>query len=385
MIPYGRQQIEQSDIDAVVEALKSDFLTQGPLLLRFEQAVAAKCGARFAVTVNSGTSALHLACMALGLGPGDILWTVPNTFVASANCGRYCGANVDFVDIDADTWNMSVPRLEEKLSEAKKCAKLPKVVVPVHFAGQPTDQEDIWGLSQKYGFKILEDACHSLGASRNGEPVGSCKWSHITVFSFHPVKIITTGEGGMALSNDEELAWRMATLRTHGITRDPDHTLKEPDGPWYYEQLELGYNYRMTDIQAALGLSQMTRLEQFIERRNLLANRYNHLLAKFPLKLPFVRPENRSAFHLYVVRLRLDEIRKTHREVFESLRNFSIGVNVHYMPVHLQPYYRELCFGPGLYPEAERHAKESITLPLYPALIESEQDRVIDILRKVLA
>lgn len=377
MIPYGHQEINQADIDAVVEVLQSDFLTQGPIVPCFEEAVAQRCKAKFAVAVNSGTSALHVACMALDLGPGDILWTVPNTFVASANCGRYCGANVDFVDIDPDTWNMRGPALREKLFQAKRVAKLPKVVVPVHFAGQPTDQEYIWELSQEFGFKVLEDACHALGASRNGEPVGSCKWSHITVFSFHPVKIITTGEGGMALTNDEELARRMATLRTHGITRDESHMVRESDGPWYYEQLELGYNYRITDIQAALGLSQLEKLAEFVDRRNLLACRYNELLADLPLQLPFVTPENRSAFHLYVVRLRLDQIRKTHKQVFESLREKGIGVNLHYMPVHLQPYYRNLGFGAGLCPEAERHGREAITLPLYPTLSENEKDKVV--------
>lgn len=385
MIPYGHQEINQADIDAVVEVLRSDLLTQGPVVPRFENAVAQKCGARFAVAVNSGTSALHIACMALDLGPSDLLWTVPNTFVASANCARYCGAKVDFVDIDSDTWNISVPKLKEKLAEAKKTGKLPKVVLPVHFAGQPTDQEDIWALSQEYGFKILEDACHSLGASRNDVPVGSCKWSHITVFSFHPVKIITTGEGGMALTNDEEMAWRMASLRTHGITRDKSRMVSESEGPWYYEQLELGYNYRMTDIQAALGLSQLTRLDEFVEKRNQLARRYSELLNDLQLQLPFVRPENRSAFHLYVVRLWRDKIRKTHRQVFETFREHDIGVNLHYMPVHLQPYYRNLGFRVGLCPEAERHGQETITLPLYPDLSESEQDKVVKVIKDALS
>lgn len=385
MIPYGHQQITQADIDAVVAVLQSDFLTQGPTVPRFEQAVAARCGAKHAVAVNSATSALHVACRALDLGLGDALWTVANTFVASANCGRYCGAEVDFVDIEPETWNLSVPALREKLIQARRTGVLPKVVVPVHFGGQPTDQEEIWALAREFGFKVLEDASHSIGASRKGEPVGSCRWSHIAVFSFHPVKVITTAEGGMALTSDDELAWRMATLRSHGITRDPVRMHREPDGPWYYEQLDLGYNYRMTDIQAALGLSQLDRLDELVERRNLLARRYDQLLAGLPLQLPAVQPDNKSAFHLYVVRLRNGATRKTHREVFEALRDQGVGVNLHYMPIHLQPYYRNLGFGPGLCPEAERYAQEAISLPLYPGLTEPQQEQVVQALRKALA
>jgi UDP-4-amino-4,6-dideoxy-N-acetyl-beta-L-altrosamine transaminase len=381
MIPYGRQEISRTDIEAVVAVLQSDFLTQGPVVPRFEQAVSARCGARHAVAVNSGTSALHVACLALDLGPGDVLWTVPNTFVASANCGRYCGAGVDFVDIDPNTWNLSVPALREKLTRAKRDGKLPKVVVPVHLGGQPTEQEAIWDLAQEFGFKVLEDAAHSFGASRNGEPVGSCKWSHIAVFSFHPVKIITTGEGGMAMTNDDELAWRMTAFRSHGITRDPGRMQRKPAGPWYYEQVELGYNYRMTDLQAALGLSQFVRLDEFLERRNALARRYHQKLADLPLQLPTVQRENRSAFHLYVVRLRSGAVSKPHREVFDSLREQGIGVNRHYMPVHLQPYYRNLGFGPGLCPEAERYYAEAISLPMYPGLTETQQAQVINALR----
>lgn len=384
-IPYGRQDISQADIDAVVSVLQSDFLAQGPAVPRFEQSVASRCGAQHAVAVNSATSALHLACRALGLGQGDRLWTVPNTFVASANCGLYCGGEIDFVDIDPRSWNLNVTALREKLVQASHDGELPKVVVPVHFAGQATDQEDIWALAQEFGFKVLEDASHAIGASRNGELVGSCRWSDITVFSFHPVKIVTTGEGGMALTNDQELAWRMALLRSHGITREVAHMRRKPDGPWYYEQVDLGYNYRMTDIQAALGTSQLARLDGFVERRNILAKRYDENLAGLALQLPAVMQGNRSAFHLYVVRLHERIEGRTHTELFEALRNRGIGVNLHYMPVHLQPYYRDLGFGPGLCPEAERHGREAISLPLYPGLSEMQQDEVISALRELLA
>lgn len=385
MIPYGRQDITEDDIEAVVAVLRSDFITQGPVVPRFEEAVAAKVGATNAVAVNSGTSALHVACLALGLGPGDRLWTVPNTFVASANCGRYCGAEVDFVDIDPLTWNMSVPKLQEKLVRAKKEGQLPKVVVPVHFAGQPTEQEEIRELAEKYGFRVLEDASHSLGASCRGEPVGSCRWSDITVFSFHPVKIITTGEGGMALTNDDELAEEMALLRTHGITRNNSKLLQPTPGPWYYEQQTLGFNYRMTDIQAALGLSQLERLEEYIKQRNVRADQYNSALQDIPVQLPTVNPENRSAFHLYVVRIKNGAIRQRHSRVVEELRQNGIGVNMHYMPVHLQPYYRRLGFSEGQFPEAERHGQEAITLPLYPTLSRELQDTVVRTLKGVLS
>lgn len=384
MIPYGRQDISEADIQAVVEVLRSDFLTQGPAVPQFEQAVASRVNAKHAIAVNSATSALHIACAALGLGPGDRLWTVPNTFVASANCGRYCGAEVDFVDIDQHTWNLSVPRLREKLAQAKNGGRLPKVVVPVHFSGQPTEQEAVHQLAQEYGFRVLEDASHAIGASRNGESVGSCRWSDITVFSFHPVKIITTGEGGMALTNDDTLAERMAMLRSHGITREPSRFVEASRGPWYYEQQMLGFNYRMTDIQAALGASQLARLGGYIERRNVLAQRYDHALRDLPLQLPTVQVENRSSFHLYVVRLKHDATDKAHRQVFESLRQRGIGVNLHYMPVHLQPYYRNLGFAPGQYPKAEAHGKEAITLPMYSALTDQQQDQVVDSLRQVL-
>jgi UDP-4-amino-4,6-dideoxy-N-acetyl-beta-L-altrosamine transaminase len=379
MIPYGRQEITQTDIDAVVAILRSDFLTQGPVVPAFENAIRTRVGAAHAVAVNSATSALHIACEALGLAAGDLLWTCPNTFVASANCGRYCGADVDFVDIDPSTWNLSVPRLAEKLVAAERAGRLPKVVVPVHFGGQPSEQQAIYELSRRYGFRIVEDASHSVGAARDGEPVGSCRWSDITVFSFHPVKIITSGEGGMALTNDAGFAERMALMRSHGITRDATrYSARERTAPWYYEQQALGFNYRMTDIQAALGASQLQRLGQYVERRNLLARRYDAALACDSLQLPTILPGNLSSFHLYSVRVRPNRAARTHREVFDALRERGVGVNLHYLPVHLHPYYRELGFSEGQFPEAEAFGQEAITLPLYPGLTEAQQDQVVE-------
>jgi UDP-4-amino-4,6-dideoxy-N-acetyl-beta-L-altrosamine transaminase len=384
MIPYGRQDIIETDIDAVVAVLRSDWLTQGPAVPRFEQAVADYCGASHAVAVNSATSALHLACLALGLGPGDWLWTSPNTFVASANCGLYCGARVDFVDIDPRTYNLCPHKLAEKLDQAERAGRLPKVVVPVHFAGQPCDLPAIHALSQRYGFKILEDASHAIGGRYRGEPIGNGRYSDITVFSFHPVKIITTGEGGMALTNNPELAGRMTRLRTHGITRAPAEMTHEPDGPWYYQQIALGFNYRMTDLQAALGYSQFQRLDEFVARRHQLADHYDRLLADLPVVTPWQNPDAWSAFHLYVIRL--DEARagRSRRAVFEALRQRGIGVNVHYIPVHTQPYYQALGFAEGDDPEAERYYREAISLPLYPTLTEAEQDQAVSALRETL-
>lgn len=382
MIPYGHQEITQADIDAVVEVLQSDFLTQGPMVPRFEDAVASYTGGKYGVAVNSGTSALHIACLALDLGPGDILWTSPISFVASANCGRYCGADVDFVDIDKDTWNISVTLLRKKLVKARDKKCLPKVVVPVHLAGQPTVQEEIWGLAQEFGFRVLEDATHAIGASRNGERVGSCRWSDITVFSFHPVKMITTGEGGMAMTNDEKLAWRMGILRAHGITRDEEYMSMKSEGAWYYEQLELGMNYRLTDIQAALGLSQLNRLGDFIKSRNEIARIYNEELSQLPLQLPMILSENRSSFHLYIIRIKTDIVRRSYHEIFENLREKGVGVNLHYMPIHLQPYYQQLGFKSNLFQEAEKYAKEAITLPIYPGLTHDQQNFVIDFIKE---
>jgi UDP-4-amino-4,6-dideoxy-N-acetyl-beta-L-altrosamine transaminase len=377
MIPYGRQDVTEADIEAVVSVLRSDFLTQGPVVPRFEQAVAGMVGARHAVAVNSATSALHIACAAMGLGPGDRLWTVPNTFVASANCALYCGAAVDFVDIDPSTWNMSSQRLKEKLLTARAAGQLPKVVVPVHFSGQPTEQERIWELAQEFGFKVLEDASHAIGASRGGEAVGNCRWSDITVFSFHPVKIITSGEGGMALTNSDELAERMQMLRSHGITRNPARFRAAAAPSWHYEQQLLGFNYRLTDLHAALGLSQLQRVLSYVERRNALARRYDAALRKFPLQLPTVQPRTRSAFHLYVVRVKPESAGAGRARIFDDLRSRGIGVNVHYMPVHLHPFYGELGFAKGQYPESEAYGDTAITLPLYPAMTDELQDRVV--------
>jgi UDP-4-amino-4,6-dideoxy-N-acetyl-beta-L-altrosamine transaminase len=384
MIPYGRQDISQDDIDAVVEVLRSDWLTQGPKVPEFEQQVAHYCGASHAVAVNSATGALHIACMALDVGPGDTVWTSPNTFVASANCARYCGSEVDFVDIDPDTWNLCPQRLAEKLAVAKKQNRLPKVVILVHLCGQSCDMAAIYALAQQYGFRIIEDASHAIGGSYQKQPVGNGRFSDITVFSFHPVKIITTAEGGMALTNNIDLAKRMGRLRSHGITRDREQMQNLPAGPWYYEQLELGYNYRMTELQAAMGLSQLNRLDEFVTRRNAIAERYNELLSDLPLRHPQLIPEAYSSWHLYPIRLQLGQIKTTYREVFETLRAAGIGVNLHYMPVHLQPYYRALGFRDGMFPEAESYGQDAISLPMYPDLKADQQDQVVSVLKVAL-
>lgn len=373
MIPYGRQDIRQKDIDAVVEVLRSDFLTQGPAVPRFEEDLCTATGAPFAVAVNSATSALHIACVALDLGPGDVLWTSPITFVASANCARYCGAEVDFVDIDPSTGNLCPVRLEEKLQQAKARGRLPRILVPVHLGGQSCDMRRIRELASRYGVRVIEDASHAVGGTYEGKPVGCCEFSDITVFSFHPVKIITSGEGGAATTRDPDLAARMARLRSHGITRDPREMTHAPDGPWYYQQIELGWNYRMTDIHAALGRSQLERLHDYVARRNTLAERYDRRFADLPLTRPGRSPGVLSAFHLYVVRVPASR----HRAIFDGLRARGIGVNLHYIPVHLQPYYQALGFRAGDYPEAERYYAEAISLPLFPTLDEAMQDEVI--------
>jgi UDP-4-amino-4,6-dideoxy-N-acetyl-beta-L-altrosamine transaminase len=384
MLPYGKQSLDEADLQAVLEVLRSDFLTQGPAIPRFERAVAEWCGAEHGIAMANGTATLHCAAKAMGLGHGDWLWTSPITFVASANAGRYCGAQVDFVDVDAGTANLSVDCLRTKLEQAEKEGKLPKVVVPVHFGGQSCDMPAIHELGQRYGFRILEDGAHALGGEFAGERIGNCRWSDAVSHSFHPVKIITSGEGGMITTNDEELAWRIGMLRTHGITRDAGRMTREADGPWYYQQLELGYNYRMTDIQAALGASQMGKLEGFARRRRELADLYERELAGLPAR-PLERDaRGTSGWHLFVVRLDLEAAGKTRREVFEGLRARGIGVNVHYIPVHLQPDYERLGFRAGMFPEAERYYEEAITLPLFPAMSDADVTRVVAALSDAL-
>ncbi|MFB2829240.1 UDP-4-amino-4,6-dideoxy-N-acetyl-beta-L-altrosamine transaminase [Aeromonas jandaei] len=368
MIPYGRQSISQADIDAVVEVLKSDFLTQGPVVPRFEQAVADYCGAKFGVAVNSGTAALHIACLALGVGHGDWVWTSPISFVASANCALYCGAHVDFVDIEPDTGNMCAVELERKLIAAKAEGKLPKVVIPVHFAGLPCDMKEIHRLGQEYGFRIIEDACHALGARYHDEPTGNGRYSDITVFSFHPVKIITTGEGGMAMTNDPAIAKTMRMLRSHGITREPEDFINEPDGPWYYEQQMLGFNYRMTDIQAALGLSQMGQLECFLETRRNIVARYQTNLQCPEMEILTNREDRISAWHLFVIKINTD----MRKPLFEQLREQGIGVNVHYIAITNQPYYKKANFTTPL--KAEAFTDAIISLPIYPGLGAAQED-----------
>ncbi len=377
MIPYGRQDITQADIDAVVSVLKSDFLTQGSMVPRFEQTVVDYCGAKHALAMSSATSALHVACMALGLGSGDWLWTSPITFVASANCALYCGAQVDFIDIDPRSYNLCPKALEAKLIEAKKQSRLPKIVIPVHLCGQPCDMQAIHALAQEYGFRVIEDASHAIGGKYRGEPIGNGRHSDITVFSFHPVKIITTAEGGMVLTNDAELARRMTLLRSHGITRDTAQMTHASDGPWYYQQVELGYNYRMTELQAALGVSQMSRIDNYVTRRHAIARRYDKELSTLPVVTPWQHPDGYSGLHLYPIRLQLDRIGHSRREVFESLREQGIGVNVHYIPVHIQPYYQHMGFKAGDYPQAEHYYAEAISLPMYPTMTDAQQDYVI--------
>lgn len=380
-IPYGRQAISEADIEAVVAVLKSDFLTQGPVVPAFEEAIARLCGAKHGIAANSATSALHIACLALGVGPGDHVWTSPLTFVASSNAALYCGANVDFVDVDPRSYNMCPAKLAEKLDRAAADGTLPKVVIPVHLTGQSCDMAAIHAACSRYGVRIIEDASHAIGGSYGGAPVGDARYSDITIFSFHPVKIVTTGEGGMAMTNDDALAEAMRMDRSHGITRDPGLMQESDPGAWYYEQQRLGFNYRMTDINAALGLSQLSRLDEFIERRHAIARTYDAAFADLPVVTPWQHPDAASAWHLYVIRVATDR----HRAVFDALRAAGIGVNIHYIPVYLQPYYRELGFAPGLCPEAEAYYSEAISLPMFPTMTAEQQQRVIDEVAQAVA
>jgi UDP-4-amino-4,6-dideoxy-N-acetyl-beta-L-altrosamine transaminase len=385
MIPYGKQDITQQDIDAVVKVLKSDFLTQGPQVPLFEKSIKLAVDANFAIAVNSATSALHLACLALGVSQGDIVWTTPITFVASANCALYCGASIDFVDIDPYTYNLSADKLEEKLIFNKKHKlKLPKVLIPVHLAGQPCEMDKIHRLGKEYGFSIIEDASHAIGGKYKNKPIGNCRYSDITVFSFHPVKIITTAEGGAATTNNPVLANKMMSLRSHGITRDTTQMTEDSHGPWYYQQVDLGFNYRMTELQGALGTTQMQRLEQYVSRRHELARRYDDLLAVLPVTTPWQHPDSYSGLHLYIIRLQLDKTSLKHRQVFEALRKLGIGVNLHYIPVHTHPYYISMGFTLGDFPVSEGYYTEAISIPMFPSMTKKQQDQVVAALVKAM-
>ena len=385
MIPYGRHDISQADIEAVVDVLRSDFLTQGPTIPAFEVAIAKYCNAQHAVATNSATSALHIACLALGVTRGDTVWTTPITFVASANCALYCGASVDFIDIDPRTYNLSVVCLTEKLEEAEKAGRLPKVVIPVHLCGQPCDMASIYALSQQYGFKVIEDASHAIGGRYKGNPIGNCRFSDITVFSFHPVKIITTGEGGMAVTNDVALAKRMRLLRSHGIVSTLAEMHPRPTQEiWNYQQIALGFNYRMTDIEAALGLSQMQRLSTFVAQRQKISKRYDELFSDLPVLTPWQHSDSYSSYHLYVIRLKLAEIELTQRQVYDALHAAEVLVNLHYIPVYLQPYYEQMGFRAGHCPQAEKYYSEALSIPVYPGLTTGQQDHVVEVIRKMV-
>ena len=384
MIPYGKQDINQTDINSVIDVLQSDFLTQGPQVPLFEQMVSNYCSADYGVAVNSATSALHIACLSLGLGKGDWLWTSPNSFVASANCGLYCDARVDFVDINLQTYNLSVEELEKKLIRAKQEDKLPKILIPVHFAGQSCDMKKIYSLSQEYGFKIIEDASHAIGGKYLDKPIGGCQYSDITVFSFHPVKIITTAEGGLATTNDEKLAERMQLFRSHGVTRDAKLITNVSEGDWYYQQVDLGFNYRMTELQAALGVSQMKRLDEFVALRHQRQKRYDELLKNLPVVAPYQDMDSYSALHLYPIQIQTDKVKNTRKEIFEALWKNDIGVNVHYIPVHTQPYYENMGFRKGDFPNAENYYESTISIPMFQGLTIEMQDKVVNVLKKVL-
>jgi len=380
MIPYGTQEVTQKDIDSVNEVLTSGFLTQGQAVPKFEKMVCNYTNTKYGIATNSATSALHIACLALGLVEGDWLWTSPITFVASANCGLYCGAKIDFVDIDTETYNISPQLLENKLIKAEKEGKLPKILIPVHFAGHSCEMNKIYQLSKKYGFKIIEDASHAIGGKYKKQPIGCCEYSDITVFSFHPVKIITTGEGGMAVTNKNELANKMSLLRSHGVTRDQDLMTEVPDGAWYYQQIDLGFNYRMTDIQAALGISQLNRLDQYIEKRHCIATRYDEELNGYSVTSQLQRDDTHSSYHLYVIRVK----RVQHKKIYNKLIENGIGVNVHYIPIYRQPYYKQFGYNKENYPNSERYYLQAISIPIYPTLTNIEQEKIISTLQKLV-
>jgi len=384
VIPYGKQDINPADINSVIDVLQSDFLTQGPQTPLFEKTLVDYCGVNYGVAVNSATSALHIACLALGLGGGDWLWTSPNSFVASANCGLYCDAKIDFVDIDPKTHNLSVTELERKLIQAKQENKLPKVVIPVHFSGQSCNMKKIHFLSQEYGFKIIEDASHAIGGKYLEKSIGGCQYSDITVFSFHPVKIITTAEGGLATTNSKELAEKMRLFRSHGITRDKSLMTRDPDGDWYYQQVGLGFNYRMTELQAALGISQMQRLDEFVAKRHILQERYDLLLSDLPIIEPYQDKDNYSALHLYPIQIDLNKVSKNREQIFNVLRENGVGVNVHYIPIHTQPYYLQFGFIEGDFPNSESYYNRTISIPLFHTMTAEQQDEVLDVLKRVL-
>ena len=384
MIPYGKQDINQDDINSIIGVLKSDFLTQGSQVPLFEKKVSDYCDAEYAVAVNSATSALHIACLALDLGRGDRLWTSTNSFVASANCGLYCGSKIDFVDIDPLTYNLSVIELEKKLIQAKQEDKLPKIVIPVHFAGQSCDMKKIYSLSKEYGFRIIEDASHAIGGKYLNKPIGSCQYSDITVFSFHPVKIITTAEGGLSTTNSKDISDKMQLYRSHGITREKDLMTRDPDGSWYYQQVALGFNYRMTEIQAALGVSQMKRLDEFVAKRHILQENYDSLLSALPIIKPYQDNDSYSALHLYPIQIDLNKVSKNREQIFTVLIKSGIGVNVHYIPIHTQPYYFQFGFSEGDFPNSESYYSRAISIPLFHTMTAEQQIKVLDELKRAL-
>jgi UDP-4-amino-4,6-dideoxy-N-acetyl-beta-L-altrosamine transaminase len=384
VIPYGKQDINQADINSVIDVLRSDFLTQGPQVPLFEKIVAEYCSAEFGVAVNSATSALHIACLSLGLGKGDWLWTSPNSFVASANCGLYCDAKIDFVDIDPQTYNLSATELEKKLIQAKQENKLPKVVIPVHFAGQSCNMKKIHYLGQEYGFKIIEDASHAIGSKYLEKPTGGCQYSDITVFSFHPVKIITTAEGGLATTNSKEIAKKMRLFRSHGITRDKSLMTRDPDGEWYHQQVGLGFNYRMTELQAALGISQIQRLDEFVAKRHILQENYDSLFSALPIIKPYQDKDSYSALHLYPIQIELDKVSNNREQIFNVLTESGVGVNVHYIPIHTQPYYLQFGFSEGVFPNSESYYSRAISIPLFHTMTAEQQIKVLDVLKRAL-